>query len=61
MKVAVGLVLNATAERIAAERIIALLRANDEQPAEDPAPEAQPEKKKPTEKKPPKKKTEKAE
>ena len=48
MKVAVGLVLNATAERIAAERIIALLRANDEQPAEDPAPEAPAE---PTEKK----------
>ncbi len=61
MKVAVGLVLNATAERIAAERIIALLRANDEHPAEDPVPEAQPEKKKPTEKKPPKKKNEKAE
>ena len=48
MKVAVGLVLNATAERIAAERIIALLRANDEQPAEYPAPEAPAE---PTEKK----------
>ena len=56
MKVAVGLVLTATAERIAAERIIALLRANDEQPAADSAPEAPQEKKKPTEKKPAEKK-----
>jgi len=63
MRVAVGLVLNATAERIAAERIIALLRANDVKPAPEPVPEPQPEKKKTTEKKPPakKKKTEKAE
>lgn len=60
MKVAVGLVLNATAERIAAERIIALLRANDEQPAAEPASEAPadpPEKKKADpKKKPPEKK-----
>ena len=61
MRVAVGLVLNATAERIAAERIIALLRANDEKPAEAPVPVAPPEKKKPAEKKPPKKKNEKTE
>ena len=56
MKVAVGLVLNATAERIAAERIIALLRANDEQPAAEPASEAPadpPEKKKADPKKKP--------
>ena len=54
MRIAVGLVLNATAERIAAERIIALLRANDE-PAE-PAPDAPAEpveKKKPEPKKKP--------
>ena len=57
MRVAVGLVLNATAERIAAERIIALLRANDENaPAADASAEptekkkAEP-KKKPSEKK----------
>ncbi|MBO4283293.1 MAG: DUF1836 domain-containing protein [Clostridia bacterium] len=50
MRVAVGLVLNATAERIAAERIIALLRANDENA---PAPEspAEPTEKKKTESK----------
>ena len=57
MRVAVGLVLNATAERIAAERIIALLRANDEN-APAPEPSAEPtekkkaeQKKKPSEKK----------
>lgn len=48
MRVAVGLVLNATAERIAAERIIALLRANDAETAEPAEPT---EKKKPEEKK----------
>ncbi len=56
MRVAVGLVLNATAERIAAERIIALLRANDAEAAEpaEPTEKKKPEekeKKKPTEKK----------
>ena len=57
LRVAVGLVLNATAERIAAERIIALLRANDEN-APAPEPSAEPtekkkaeQKKKPSEKK----------
>ncbi|MBR4770760.1 MAG: DUF1836 domain-containing protein [Clostridia bacterium] len=55
MRVAVGLVLNATAERIAAERIIALLRANDAEAAEpaEPTEKKKPEekeKKKPTEK-----------
>ena len=50
MRVAVGLVLNATAERIAAERIIALLRANDAEAAEPAEPV---EKKKPEEKKKP--------
>ena len=50
MRVAVGLVLNATAERIAAERIIALLRANDAETAEPAEPT---EKKKPEEKKKP--------
>ena len=56
MRVAVGLVLNATAERIAAERIIALLRANDAEAAEpaEPTEKKKPEekeKKKPSEKK----------
>ena len=56
MRIAVGLVLNATAERIAAERIIALLRANDAEPTEpaEPTEKKKPEekeKKKPTEKK----------
>ena len=56
MRIAVGLVLNATAERIAAERIIALLRANDAEAAEpaEPTEKKKPEekeKKKPTEKK----------
>ena len=57
MRVAVGLVLNATAERIAAERIIALLRANDENapapdlPAEPTEKKKTEPKKKPSEKK----------
>ena len=50
MRIAVGLVLNATAERIAAERIIALLRANDAETAEPAEPV---EKKKPEEKEKP--------
>ena len=52
LRIAVGLVLNATAERIAAERIIALLRANDENASAPAAPDAPQEKKKPAEKKP---------
>ena len=52
MRVAIGLVLNATAERIAAERIIALLRANDDAPAAE-TPVAPAEKKRADEKKKP--------
>lgn len=52
LKIAVGLVLNATAERIAAERIIALLRANDAGPSPvEPTEKKSEEKKKPEEKK----------
>ncbi|MBR6052741.1 MAG: DUF1836 domain-containing protein [Clostridia bacterium] len=54
MRIAVGLVLNATAERIAAERIIALLRSNEEPAAPVPDVPAEPvEKKKPEPKKKP--------
>ncbi len=53
MRIAIGLVLNATAERIAAERIIALLRANDETAPVPDAPPAPVEKKKADEKKKP--------
>lgn len=63
LRVAVGLVLNATAERIAAERIIALFRANDGNAPAPDAPPAPAEKKKPAEKRTQdkKKKAEKAE
>ena len=51
LRVAVGLVLNATAERIAAERIIALFRASDGDSSVAEAAPAPAEKKKPAEKK----------
>ena len=56
MRVAIGLVLNATAERIAAERIIALLRANDAPAPQPDAPAAPVEKKRAADKKPQEKK-----